>query len=199
MNKILWLACILLGISLWLNMNSLKQAKIERNRQAKNVEVLLGDIERYKTKDSLNVTRLQALHLTLDEYKRYKREDEELIERLKMKGRDVTGITFASTITKDTLWTNTRDTIIQRDSVQVKGECFDISHPYIEMHGCIVDGMFSGQLTTYDSLLVIESVKRKRFLGFLWKTKKIKDRYIDVLSRNPNTIIADAEVVTIEY
>ncbi len=199
MKKLLWTACLLLCAALWLSVNSLRIAKAERDRYKGNADAVLREAGRYRTKDSLNVLQIQQLRLKVKEYKRYREEDAELIKTLQMKGRDLTGVTSASTRTKDTLWALVRDTIIQRDSVQVNAQCVDIIKPYIEMHGCVIGGEFDGYLHTYDSILVVESVKRKRFLGFLWKTRKVKDRRVDVLSRNPRTTIASAEVVTIEY
>jgi hypothetical protein len=46
--------------------------------------------------------------------------------------------------------------------------------------------------------LIVETVQYKRFWGFLWKTKKIKNREIDVVSKNPATKILGVEFVTIE-
>ena len=54
---------------------------------------------------------------------------------------------------------------------------------------------FSGTLEVRDSLLVVETVQRKRFLGFLWKTKRVKSREIDVVSKNPYTDIVGVESI----
>ena len=58
--------------------------------------------------------------------------------------------------------------------------------------------MFSGKIITRDSLLITESVQYKRFLNFLWKTKRIKKREFDIVSKNPYTKITGFEVITIE-
>ena len=57
---------------------------------------------------------------------------------------------------------------------------------------------FEGRLEVRDSLIIVESVKYKRFLGFLWKTNKVKNRQIDVVSKNPHTKIVGTELVVIE-
>lgn len=56
---------------------------------------------------------------------------------------------------------------------------------------------FTGTFENRDSLLVAETVKYKRFLGFLWKTSKVKDRKVDVVSKNPHTKILGVEFTTI--
>ena len=44
---------------------------------------------------------------------------------------------------------------------------------------------------------IIESVTRKRFLGFLWYCKKLESRKIDVVSHNPNTTIKNVSYTKI--
>ena len=55
-----------------------------------------------------------------------------------------------------------------------------------------------GTLSTRSSLKIVETVKYKRFLGFLWKTNKVKSRKVDVVSLNPNETIEDIDFVIIE-
>ena len=97
-----------------------------------------------------------------------------------------------------------RDTVIVQtvpgDTVwlEVPAKKIDITEPYIELHGYATDNEFVGAVTTRDTLLITETVKYKRFWGFLWKTNKIKNREFDIVSRNPYTQINDFEVITIE-
>ena len=59
-------------------------------------------------------------------------------------------------------------------------------------------GTVRDSIVNRDSILVAATVQYKRFLGFLWKTKKIKNREIDVISRNPHTKIMGVEYIEIE-
>jgi hypothetical protein len=66
------------------------------------------------------------------------------------------------------------------------------------LHGCfLADSSFKGDVRVYNRLVITETVKYKRFLGFLWKTKKVKSREYDVVSDNPYTSIDGFEVVRI--
>lgn len=78
-------------------------------------------------------------------------------------------------------------------------KCVDISDPWFSLNGCTTpDGTFTGTFINRDSLLIAETVQYKRFWEFLWKARKIKNREIDVVSKNPATRILGVEFVTIE-
>ena len=172
--------------------------KIERDRYKGNNATLLTDIERYKAKDSTNVARISALRLTLNEFKKYRAEDAALIEQLRMKGRDVKGVESHSTATNYTLTTIIRDTIIQRDTTQIYARCVDYTDAWLDFHGCEQGDTFVGTIHSRDTLYIFESIQRKRFLGFLWKTKRIKNRYWDVFCRNPHAEVVTSTHTTIE-
>ena len=53
---------------------------------------------------------------------------------------------------------------------------------------------FVGQFVSRDSLLYVEHIRPKRFLFFKWG---IKERKQEIVSRNPHTIIMNAEFITI--
>ena len=69
---------------------------------------------------------------------------------------------------------------------------------WFDFDGILTHDEFTGTLSNRDSLVVAESVKYRRFLGFLWKTKRVKDRRVDVVSKNPHTSIMGVEYVVIE-
>ena len=60
------------------------------------------------------------------------------------------------------------------------------------------DGEFTGTFVNRDSVLIVATVQYKRFLNFLWKTKKVKNREIDIISKNPHTKIMGVEYIEIE-
>ena len=74
----------------------------------------------------------------------------------------------------------------------------DVETRFHTVHAVLVNDSLGLDITTRDSLLIVETVQYKRFLGFLWKTNRIKNRSFDVVSLNPNTTIEDFKVVTIE-
>lgn len=170
----------------------------EREKYRNNTEALLEDVERYRVLDSLSGARVESLELTVKEYERHRAEDARLIKALKAKNRDLAAIASTQTQTNIALQTIARDTVVIRDSVEVKAKSVYCGDPWYDFRGVLAGEEFTGELVCRDSLLVAETVKRGRFLGFLWKTKRIRDRRLDVVSRNPHTEIRSVEHIVIE-
>lgn len=176
----------------------LDRTRQERDRYRNNTDALLEDVERYRVLDSLSGARVESLELTVKEFERYRAEDAKLIKALKAKNRDLAAIASTQTQTTLALLTIARDTVVIRDSVEIKVRTVYCGDPWYDFRGMLAGEEFTGELVCRDSLLVAETVKRGRFLGFLWKTKRIKDRRLDVVSRNPHTEIRSVEHIVIE-
>ena len=185
----------------WVQHVKIKRLTEERDRYRSNTEILLQDVKTYQTKDSLNAIKVGNLELTLAEYKKYRADDLALIKTLQAKNRDLERVTTTQMETINELRATVRDSVVYLpgDTVTTVLRCVDIVEPYFELHGCATpDGQFTGTHINRDSLLIVETVQYKRWLGFLWKTKKIKNREIDVISRNPHTKIMGVEYIEIE-
>lgn len=185
----------------WIQQSRIKRLTDERDKYRSNTETLLQDVETYKTKDSLNAAKVGVLELKLSEFEKYRASDAELIKTLQTKNRELERVTTTQMETINELRATVRDSVVYLpgDTVTTVLRCVDIVEPYFELHGCATpDGQFTGTHINRDSLLIVETVQYKRWLGFLWKTKKIKNRQIDVVSKNPATKILGVEFVTIE-
>lgn len=187
--------------ALWVQHAKIKRLTEERDKYRSNTEILLQDVKTYQTKDSLNAIKVGNLELSLAEYKKYRADDLALIKTLRAKNRDLERVTTTQMETINELRATVRDSVVYLpgDTVTTVLRCVDIVEPWFELHGCATpDGQFTGTHINRDSLLIVETVQYKRWLGFLWKTKKIKNRQIDVVSKNPATKILGVEFVTIE-
>lgn len=205
MKKYLIIAAIALAVAavvtIWVQRSRINQLTGERDKYRTNTETLLQDVSRYQTKDSLNAAKVGVLELKLSEFERYRASDAELIKTLQTKNRELEAVTTAQMETINELRATVRDSVVYLpgDTVTTVLRCVDIVEPYFELHGCATpDGQFTGTHINRDSLLIVETVQYKRWLGFLWKTKKIKNREIDVISRNPHTKIMGVEYIEIE-
>lgn len=205
MKKYLIIAAIALAVAavvtIWVQRSRINQLTGERDKYRTNTETLLQDVSRYQTKDSLNAAKVGVLELKLSEFEKYRASDAELIKTLQTKNRELERVTTTQMETINELRATVRDSIVYLpgDTVTTILRCVDIVEPYFELHGCATpDGQFTGTYINRDSLLIVETVQYKRWLGFLWKTKKIKNREIDVVSKNPATKILGVEFVTIE-
>ena len=203
MKKYIILAAIIMAVAaaFWVQQSRIKRLTAERDKYRNNTETLLQDVRTYQTKDSLNAIKVGNLELSLAEYKKYRADDLALIKTLQAKNRDLERVTTTQMETINELRATVRDSVVYLpgDTVTTVLRCVDIVEPYFELHGCATpDGQFTGTHINRDSLLIAETVQYKRFWGFLWKTRKIKNREIDVVSKNPATRILGVEFVTIE-
>ena len=186
--------------TIWVQRTKIEKLTDERNRYRGNTETLLQDVETYKTKDSLNAAKVGVLELKLSEFERYRASDAELIKTLQTKNRELERVTTTQMETINELRATVRDSVVYLpgDTVTTVLRCIENSDKWVDFDGCIKNNTFSGKIITRDSLLITETVQYKRWLGFLWKTKRIKNREFDIVSKNPHTKITGFEVITIE-
>lgn len=202
MKKILIYTAIIGAIAavFWFQQSRIKSLTAERDKYRSNTETLLQDVRTYQTKDSLNAAKVGNLELKLSEYKKYRADDLALIKTLQAKNRDLERITTTQMETINELRATVRDSVVYLpgDTVTTVLRCIEYSDKWVDFDGCIKNNTFSGKIITRDSLLITETVQYKRFLNFLWKTKRIKNREFDIVSKNPNSKITGFEVITIE-
>lgn len=205
MKKYIIIAAIALAVAavvtIWVQRSRINTLTGERDKYRTNTETLLQEVSRYQTKDSLNAAKVGVLELKLSEFEKYRASDAELIKTLQTKNRDLEAVTTAQMETITQLRGTVRDSIVYLpgDTTTTVIKCVDISDSWFSLKGCTTpDGEFSGTFVNRDSILIAATVQYKRFLGFLWKTKKIKNREIDVISRNPHTKIMGVEYIEIE-
>lgn len=187
--------------TIWVQRTKIEKLTDERNRYRGNTETLLQDVETYKTKDSLNAAKVGVLELKLSEFERYRASDAELIKNMQTKNRELEAVTTAQMETITQLRGTVRDSIVYLpgDTTKTVLKCVDISDPWFSLNGITTpDGTFSGTFVNRDSILIVATVQYKRFLNFLWKTNKVKNREIDIISRNPHTKIMGVEYIEIE-
>lgn len=218
LNIILVVCSLICSCLLLYNSHELSKVKAERDAYKTNTEVLLSEIGRYDAylTDTLHVASLGEISLRFAEYERYRAADAELIDALRADTKRLSKVVTTQTQTISQLKSiPITERIIETPSasagVGAQGgtaseamryksgilRCIDVSDRWYELHGCIDGGnTFTGTLTSWDSLLYVEHVVPKRFLGFLWKYG-VKERRQEVVSKNPNTTILGAEFITI--
>lgn len=199
-RKILIAAALILAAAiafLWQG-RTIEQLKAERDQYKGNTETLLTDVETFRVRDSLSAARVQSLELTIKEFERFRAEDAAIIRELKNRNRDLSQVNETQSQTIIDLLAIPKDTVvIVRDSIQVPAVAVHCGDAWYDFDGVLTADQFTGTLTNRDSLLLAETVKYKRFLGFLWKTRRVQDRQLDVVSRNPHTEIIGVEHITI--
>lgn len=201
MKKYLYIGialAIMFGV-IYLQSTRIRTLRSDRDVYRRNTAALLDSMERYQTREGLNAVTVRALELKLDEFERYRADDAQLIRTLRAELKDVERISTAQTKTTYRINTPAHDTIVRNDGrISDTLTCIEYRSPWLDFVGRI-DGenRFTGTIESRDSLLYVEHVERARFLGFLWKTRRVKERRQEIVARNPNTVIQSAEFITI--
>lgn len=177
---------------------TINRLNTERDKYRNNTETLLSDVETYRVRDSLNAARVQSLELTVNEFERFRAEDAALIKQLKARNRDLAAVNKTQSETIIELRAAPRDTFIVRDSIPIPAVAVHCGDAWFDFSGVLTADNFTGKLEHRDSLLLVETVQYKRFLGFLWRTNKVKNRQLDCVSKSPHNSIKGLEYVVIE-
>ncbi|MEG2151364.1 MAG: DUF6549 family protein, partial [Bacteroidaceae bacterium] len=112
-------------------------------------------------------SELASLHgATLDSLKSYKKK---LV--------NVSNVTTITTKVVDTLYVKAK----YKDSTKY----FIFSDNFISLHGEDIGDSYKIDYSYIGKYDIIREDIRKRFLGFLWRTKKIKTKKLTVISLNP--------------
>lgn len=179
-------ACILL---VYLVRTDIKE-QVELEQKTKNVETLLGEIERYKAKDSANVVEIGILTLTLEQAEKYKSELLKEAETLRIRNKDLQSILQSTSESKASYSTVVRDTIYNQDTVRI----YEYRDNYTDIRGSIEGDTIKGDVSIYDTLTVIKHVERKKFLCIRYGIKDVK---VSVKNANPNVKINNVEIIEI--
>lgn len=196
-------------IALVFAFSKIHSLKEENARLKSNQDILLtekafvmSENQKYKVSDSLNAVQVSELELTLKEYKLYRGEDLKLIEQLKAGKSDLQKIITSQYETISALSAELQDSIrVDTATNQIDTlKCFDYKSKWIDVKGCVdvKRDTVELQINNRESLKIVETVTYKRFLGFLWKTNKVKSKQVDVVSENPNTEIMNCEYISIK-
>lgn len=179
----------------------IEKVKEERDTQEKNVSTLLVSVEQYKTKDSLQAATVGQLQLTLNQYKEYRAEDAKIIETLKVDNKRLQGVMTAQTESYYQHTAALRDSIKilannSPDSIQIiKTATF--SDEWHSLNLVIDNDSVKYKLKTKESLVIVNHIIPKRFLGFLWKYG-VKEIKTEAVSKNPYTGDLIIESITIK-
>lgn len=203
MKKYLIIAAIALAVAavvtIWVQHSRINQLTGERDKYRTNTETLLQDVSLYQTKDSLNAARVGVLELSIQDYERFMKEDADLINKLKRKNEELQNFSKIQAETIIKIRAQVKDSLIYipGDTAYKLIPCVSFRDSWTNIEACVYNDTLIGDIQIRDSLILYETIIYKRFLGILWKTKKIKERSFNIVSKNPYTEIKGVEVVSI--
>lgn len=161
----------------------------DRDLYKRNMNSALIECAEWKTKDSLSAAKNATLNLKISELEKYRSDDINQINQLKKKNEELNNLIKNSSKTEIKIITQLKDTVIYKDTVKY----FNWNDNWTSVKGLIQKDTVDLNISNSDSLVISVATKYKRFLGFLWKTKKIKDQNVYVVSKNPHTTITNIE------
>lgn len=175
------------------------QLKHDRDTYKRNNAVLLNDVKYYRALDSLNAARVGVLELSIQDYERFMKEDADLINKLKRKNEELQNFSKIQAETIIKIRAQVKDSLIYipGDTAYQLIPCVSFRDSWTNIGACVYNDTLIGDIQIRDSLILYETIIYKRFLGVLWKTKKIKERSFNIVSKNPYTEIKGVEVVSI--
>lgn len=175
------------------------QLKQDRDTYKRNNAVLLNDVKYYRALDSLNAAKVGVLELSIQDYERFMKEDADLINKLKRKNEELQNFSKIQAETIIKIRAQVKDSLIYipGDTAYQSIPCVSFRDSWTNIEACVYNDTLIGDIQIRDSLILYETIIYKRFLGVLWKTKKIKERSFNIVSKNPYTEIKGVEVVSI--
>ena len=192
---------ILLIIALYAVSVRTNRLKKDRDLQKQNVEALMMDVHNYRTKDSLQAATVKQLEISLSTYMEYRQEDAAIIENLRVDNNRLKGVITTHT---ESYY---KHTVALRDSVQVlagargtpapvKTKLASFKDEWHSLNLKVFPDSISYELRNRESLIIVNHVIPKRFLGFMWKYG-VREIRTEATSRNPYTTKIDIESITI--
>ena len=187
---------LLMLITIYIQDRQIDSLKLDRDRYKVNAETLMERSETFRVRDSLSAARVGVLELSVKELEKYRADDAALIKELTGKNRDLDRINKAQASTIITLRDIPRDTVVIIDSIPIPAKKVHCGDEWYAFDGILTADDFHGTMASRDELLLTETVKYKKIL--FWKTKKVKDREMVAVSRNPHTTITKVEHIIID-
>lgn len=188
------LVAILTGIviALW---SAYRSERAERQRFEGNQSVMMDSVRHYKVRDSLNAASVEALQLTVSEYKKYRTEDAALIRDMGIKLKRALSVSKVETSTDVEIQAPVQDSIIRPDNSEMPPDTvqtFKWYDPWVSVAGTIRKDSVSCSVHSEDSLAIVAHRVPRKSLFIRWGTKAVR---LEIVSRNPHTSIQSAEYV----
>lgn len=172
-----------LAVALYITCNRLADTKVENRRLSANQEVLLSDIEHYRTEKNESAVTIQQLTLKRNEFETQCKELAGQVEDMGYKIKRLQRLITYGATTKVEIQTVVKDSIVYADTLR----CFDYGDQWAHVSGCIgKKDTLVGRVEVRDSLTIIAHNIPKRFLFFKWGSKRIE---LDIINHNPHSEI----------
>lgn len=196
MNKYTFLIiAVLSGITISL-LRSRQRLIEEKDSYKSNTEALMSEVRRIQTDSSTMALDIKTLTMSLDEYKRFRAEDEEKIKKLGIRIKDLEATAKHNVEVDAPIDAEIKDSVMIRDTVPVFLKAVRMDTPFLKINGTIENDRLTGKINlpvTLNQAFWIEY--KHKFLWWRWKVKAIHQT---ISSDNPYVEIKYSEYIKIK-
>ena len=193
MNKYSFLIiAVLSGITISL-LRSRQRLIEEKDSYKSNTEALMSEVRRIQADSSTMALDIKTLTMSLDEYKRFRAEDEEKIKKLGIRIKDLEAAAKHNVKVDAPIDAEIKDSVMIRDTVPVFLKAVRMDTPYLKINGIIENDRLTGKINlpvTLNQAFWIEY--KHKFLWWRWKVKAIHQT---ISSDNPYVEIKYSEYI----
>lgn len=196
MKKFLFYTVLILTATIAVLLAAISDLRREKHRLQRNQDALLADVEYYQTEAGKYAASVQALELEKSELRESRDDLVKTVADLNIKLRRVEAIAQAATKTNVEIRAEIRDSIVYRDTSQLRLPSINWSDAWVRVSGIITpDRHVKLQIESTDTLTQIVHRVPRRFLFFRWGTKAIRQ---EITTSNPHTHIVYAEYIELK-
>mgnify|MGYP001635282654 FL=1 len=168
----------------------------EKDSYKSNTEALMSEVRRIQADSSTMALDIKTLTMSLDEYKRFRAEDEEKIKKLGIRIKDLEATAKHNVEVDAPIDAEIKDSVMIRDTVPVFLKAVRMDTPYLKINGIIENDRLTGKINlpvTLNQAFWIEY--KHKFLWWRWKVKAIHQT---ISSDNPYVKIKYSEYIKIK-
>lgn len=185
-----------LGTVVGFQYKRISQVTEERNQYQQNTYTLLGNIETLQQDSAIQAYQVDKLTLSLDEYKKYRSEDEQTITDLKIKLKQVSSISKSEISVDVPVNTPMRDTVIIVDSIYHKAQTIAYKDNNVTFTGTIWNDSLKANFHLPVTISqVLYKVPKHKFLWWNWGCKAVKQV---IITNNPYVQLNYSEYIEIK-
>jgi len=167
----------------------------ERDRYQNNTYGLLSNIEELRNDSAEQAYQVQALSLTIDEYKQYRTQDTKMITDLKIKLKQVSAIARQEMEVEVPVYVPVKDTVIVVDSVPQKIQAISFKDNYMSLNGTIQNDSLKAAFNVPINITqVLYKVPKHKFLWWSWGCQAVKQM---IVTNNPYVQLNYSEYIEI--
>ena len=196
MNKYTFLIiAVLSGITISL-LRSRQRLIEEKDSYKSNTEALMSEVRRIQADSSTMALDIKTLTMSLDEYKRFRAEDEEKIKKLGIRIKDLEAAAKHNVEVDAPIDAEIKDRVIIKDTIPVFIKAIRMDTPFLKINGTIENDRLTGKINlpvTLNQAFWIEY--KHKFLWWRWKVKAIHQT---ISSDNPYVEIKYSEYIKIK-